>query len=99
LTEVFPAIFVATKPRVEFLQVSRIVFHDLPYYGLYAGESSGYPVRLNFTPATYAHLWIGGESHQGKSLKRFTLEDTDTIPSNSSLFPGVCRVLFVFSMR
>jgi hypothetical protein len=45
LTEVFPAIFVATKPRVEFLKVSRIVFHALAYYGLYAGESSGYPVH------------------------------------------------------
>jgi len=49
LTEVFPAIFVATKPRVEFLKVSRIVFHALAYYGLYAGESSGYPVHIKLT--------------------------------------------------
>jgi len=45
LLQVFPAIVIAAKSRVEFQQVARIVFHALAYYRLYAGESSGYPSR------------------------------------------------------
>jgi hypothetical protein len=36
-----PFSFQVGKPRVEFLQVSRIVFHALAYYRRYAGESGG----------------------------------------------------------
>ena len=44
---VLAAIFIAAKARVELLQVPRIVFHALEYYGLWSGELSGYPSQMN----------------------------------------------------
>ena len=67
--QVLAAIFIAANARVELLQVPRIVFHAPEYYGLWPGESSGYP-----------SLYIQGSvapRKSGMELDEFLLETSE----------------------